>query len=43
MPITEQMSFILNEGKPPQQAIQELMAREFKSEAAVARSKPWAK
>jgi glycerol-3-phosphate dehydrogenase (NAD(P)+) len=34
MPIIEQMSAILNEGKPPQQAIQELMAREFKSEAA---------
>jgi len=34
MPITEQMSAILNEGKPPQLAIQELMAREFKSEAA---------
>ena len=34
MPITEQMSAILNDGKAPQQAIQELMAREFKSEAA---------
>jgi glycerol-3-phosphate dehydrogenase (NAD(P)+) len=34
MPITEQMAAILKEGKPPRQAIQELMAREFKSEAA---------
>ncbi len=33
MPITEQMHAILNAGKPPRQAIQELMAREFKSEA----------
>jgi glycerol-3-phosphate dehydrogenase (NAD(P)+) len=43
MPIAEQMSAILNEGKPPQQAIQELMSREFKSEAAVASTKPWTK
>ena len=34
MPITEQMHAILNAGKPPRQAIQELMAREFKSESA---------
>jgi glycerol-3-phosphate dehydrogenase (NAD(P)+) len=38
MPITEQMSAILNAGKPPRQAIQELMAREFKSEATVRRT-----
>lgn len=36
MPITEQMSAILNRAKPPKQAIQELMSREFKSEAAEA-------
>ena len=34
MPITEQMHAILNAGKSPRHAIQELMAREFKSESA---------
>jgi glycerol-3-phosphate dehydrogenase (NAD(P)+) len=34
MPITEQMHAILNAGRPPRQAIQELMARDFKSESA---------
>jgi glycerol-3-phosphate dehydrogenase (NAD(P)+) len=33
MPITEQMHAILNAGKAPRQAIQELMSREFKSES----------
>lgn len=32
MPITEQMHFILNEGKPPQEAIHELMTRPGKME-----------
>ena len=32
MPITEQIHAILHAGKPPRQAIQELMSREFKSE-----------
>jgi len=32
MPITEQMHAILNEGKSPQDAIQELMMRTSKSE-----------
>jgi len=36
MPITEQMHAILNNGKAPRQAIQELMAREFKSESVSA-------
>jgi glycerol-3-phosphate dehydrogenase (NAD(P)+) len=36
MPITEQMSAILNDGKAPQLAIQQLMSREFKSEAVQA-------
>ena len=36
MPITEQMHAILNNGKTPRQAIQELMAREFKSESVSA-------
>jgi glycerol-3-phosphate dehydrogenase (NAD(P)+) len=36
MPITEQMHAILNAGKAPRQAIQELMSREFKSESASA-------
>lgn len=34
MPITEQMHAILNAGKDPRHAIQELMAREFKSESS---------
>jgi len=34
MPITEQMHAILTTGRAPRQAIQELMAREFKSESA---------
>jgi glycerol-3-phosphate dehydrogenase (NAD(P)+) len=33
MPITEQMHAILNAGKDPRHAIQDLMAREFKSES----------
>ena len=33
MPITEQMHAILNAGRPPRHAIQELMARDFKSES----------
>jgi glycerol-3-phosphate dehydrogenase (NAD(P)+) len=33
MPITEQMHAILNAGKDPRYAIQDLMAREFKSES----------
>lgn len=36
MPITEQMHAILTAGKDPRHAIQELMAREFKSESAFA-------
>jgi glycerol-3-phosphate dehydrogenase len=32
MPITEQMYAILHEGKAPQEAISELMARSSKSE-----------
>lgn len=36
MPITEQMHAILTAGKDPRHAIQELMAREFKSESALA-------
>ena len=36
MPITEQMHAILNAGKPPRQAIQELMAREVKNESTFA-------
>ena len=35
IPITEQMFAILNEGKTPRQAIQELMSRDFKSESDV--------
>ena len=35
MPITEQMHAILNEGKPPRDAIQELMTRSSKSELHV--------
>ncbi len=34
MPITEQMHAILNAGRSPRRAIQELMAREFKTESA---------
>jgi glycerol-3-phosphate dehydrogenase (NAD(P)+) len=32
MPITEQMHAVLNQGKPPKEAIHELMTRSFKSE-----------
>ena len=32
MPITEQMHAVLNQGKPPREAIHELMTRSFKSE-----------
>jgi glycerol-3-phosphate dehydrogenase (NAD(P)+) len=32
MPITQQMHAILHEGKPPREAIRELMARSAKSE-----------
>jgi glycerol-3-phosphate dehydrogenase (NAD(P)+) len=35
MPITEQMQAILNNGKPPQEAIHELMTRSAKSETAL--------
>jgi glycerol-3-phosphate dehydrogenase (NAD(P)+) len=35
MPITEQMQAILNNGKPPQEAIHELMTRSAKSEIAL--------
>jgi glycerol-3-phosphate dehydrogenase (NAD(P)+) len=35
MPITQQMRSILYEGKPPRQALEELMAREQKSETAL--------
>jgi glycerol-3-phosphate dehydrogenase (NAD(P)+) len=35
MPITEQMQAILNNGKPPQDAIHELMTRSAKSETAL--------
>ena len=38
MPITEQMHAILNTGKAPRQAIQDLMSREFKSESIPATS-----
>jgi glycerol-3-phosphate dehydrogenase (NAD(P)+) len=34
MPITEQIFSVLNEGKPPQEAIYELMTRSSKSEYA---------
>lgn len=40
MPITEQMHAILTAGKDPRQAIQDLMAREFKNESAFAGSDP---
>jgi glycerol-3-phosphate dehydrogenase (NAD(P)+) len=33
MPITEQMHAILNQGKPPREAIHELMTRSSKSES----------
>jgi glycerol-3-phosphate dehydrogenase (NAD(P)+) len=35
MPITEQIHAILHHGKPPRQAIQELMTRSAKSETAL--------
>lgn len=34
MPITEQMHAVLNQGKPPKEAIHELMTRSFKSEGS---------
>jgi glycerol-3-phosphate dehydrogenase (NAD(P)+) len=39
MPITEQMHAILQEGKSPQEAIRELMARPSTSELGIAQSR----
>jgi glycerol-3-phosphate dehydrogenase (NAD(P)+) len=40
MPITEQMHAILNQGKSPSEAIQELMARTSKRESYLATGNP---
>jgi glycerol-3-phosphate dehydrogenase (NAD(P)+) len=40
MPITEQMHAILNQGKPPREAIQELMTRSSKSESRAPEAEP---